>query len=240
MNEFLILTCDESSWVSRKYGRHPYKDRNAAYKRPVSWDVWHNGERIGKVIYAPEKMQWCRMTVAHYAPRYVSGDDQDAYISDEYSTLYAAKMAVLKAYKENGSQPKKRAPDISYLPSGNSDDFYPTPSAIAGRMFKLVNWQDVQSICEPSAGKGDLLDNLKAFIRNARIKIDGHYYSLYDRKDRDIDCIEIDKNLQYILIGKGYRVVHDDFLSYNTRKCYDVILMNPPFAEGDKHLIKAL
>ena len=35
-------------------------------------------------------------------------------------------------------------------------------------------------------------------------------------------------------------MVHDDFLTYRTYKNYDLIVMNPPFADGDKHLIKAL
>lgn len=36
------------------------------------------------------------------------------------------------------------------------------------------------------------------------------------------------------------RVVHDDFLTFETRKQYDLIVMNPPFADGDAHLLKAL
>lgn len=35
-------------------------------------------------------------------------------------------------------------------------------------------------------------------------------------------------------------IVHDDFLTYRTYKKYDLILMNPPFKNGDLHLIKAL
>ena len=35
-------------------------------------------------------------------------------------------------------------------------------------------------------------------------------------------------------------MVHDDFLTFRTYKHYDLILMNPPFADGDKHLLKAL
>ena len=37
-----------------------------------------------------------------------------------------------------------------------------------------------------------------------------------------------------------FHMVHDDFLTYRTYKHYDLIVMNPPFADGDKHLIKAL
>lgn len=35
-------------------------------------------------------------------------------------------------------------------------------------------------------------------------------------------------------------VVHDDFLTFQSRKSYDLIVMNPPFAEGDAHLLKAI
>lgn len=35
-------------------------------------------------------------------------------------------------------------------------------------------------------------------------------------------------------------VVYDDFLKYEPFKEYDLIIMNPPFSEGDKHLIKAI
>lgn len=56
----------------------------------------------------------------------------------------------------------------------------------------------------------------------------------------DIDCVEIDPNLRACLVGKGYRVVHDDFLDFYTRKRYDLVIMNPPFSEGDMHLLHAL
>ncbi len=35
-------------------------------------------------------------------------------------------------------------------------------------------------------------------------------------------------------------VVHDDFLTFQSRKHYDLIVMNPPFADGDAHLLKAI
>lgn len=36
------------------------------------------------------------------------------------------------------------------------------------------------------------------------------------------------------------RCVHDDFLTYRTYMKYDLILMNPPFANGDEHLLRAI
>lgn len=43
-----------------------------------------------------------------------------------------------------------------------------------------------------------------------------------------------------LLKGNEIRVVHDNFLTMHTSKHYDLIVMNPPFNEGDKHLLKAL
>lgn len=35
-------------------------------------------------------------------------------------------------------------------------------------------------------------------------------------------------------------IIHDDFLTYQGHKRYDLIVMNPPFADGDAHLLKAI
>lgn len=56
----------------------------------------------------------------------------------------------------------------------------------------------------------------------------------------DVDCIEIDPNLRSVLKGKGFRVIHDDFLTFQTYKQYDLIAMNPPFSNGEEHLLKDL
>ena len=36
------------------------------------------------------------------------------------------------------------------------------------------------------------------------------------------------------------RVVHDDFLTYHTYTAYELCLMNPPFSNGDIHLLRAM
>ena len=50
------------------------------------------------------------------------------------------------------------------------------------------------------------------------------------------------KKIQHFekLEGKEYHVIHDDFLTYHGQYHYDLIILNPPFNEGDKHLEKAL
>lgn len=114
-----------------------------------------------------------------------------------------------------------------------NNEFYPTPKALLEKIFIGMEWKDIHTVLEPSAGKGDIVQYL---MEHGNISANGYRYS----RELDIDCIEKDSNLQKILVGHGYRVVHDDFLTFRTFKEYDLIVMNPPFSNGDKHLLKAL
>ena len=105
-----------------------------------------------------------------------------------------------------------------------SAEFYPTPKSIATEMWRKLREADVSYVLEPSAGKGDIAD-----IDKDR---------LYGRKAQ-IDTIEIDPELKMILAGKGYSVVHGDFLTFSPSKKYDGIIMNPPFSKGVDHILKA-
>ncbi len=110
-------------------------------------------------------------------------------------------------------------------------DFYPTPSLLIDKMLTGIDVDLVNTVLEPSAGKGDIVKCIKE-------KMD--FANRYSKQEADIDCIEIDPNLRHVLKGEGCRVIHDDFLTYECYKKYDLIIMNPPFSEGDKHLLKAL
>ena len=48
------------------------------------------------------------------------------------------------------------------------------------------------------------------------------------------------KNEVETFFKSGIHIVHDNFLTYDPYKQYDLIVMNPPFSNGDKHLLKAL
>lgn len=113
-------------------------------------------------------------------------------------------------------------------------DFYPTPQNLIDKMLCDIDFSMIKSILEPSAGNGNIVEGLKK-----KEETHNKYYG-YKEYKFDIDCIEIDQNLQHILKGKDYRVVHNDFLTYETWKEYDAIIMNPPFSNGCKHLLKAL
>jgi hypothetical protein len=119
---------------------------------------------------------------------------------------------------------------ISALPQ----DYYPTPRELAIKMLDGINLKEVRTALEPSAGSADLADVLVRMHEAGRNKYKHNGPTL------DLDCIELDEGLRTVLKGKGFKVVHDDFLTFNTTKRYDLILMNPPFSEGDKHLFKAL
>jgi len=114
----------------------------------------------------------------------------------------------------------------------DNKNFYPTPLNLIERMLEEYDGYEnnhtrksskIKTLLEPSAGKGDIVDYIEENWR-----------------DTDIDCIEMDTTLQATLKGKKYRVVYDDFLTYKTYKKYDLIVMNPPFDNGEKHLLKAL
>ncbi len=111
-------------------------------------------------------------------------------------------------------------------------DFYPTPRTLLDKITKEMKWGHIKTVLEPSAGKGDIVEYIKEKSSNFR------GYSCTGITD--IDCIEKDDLLQKTLKGKGLRLVHDDFLTYQTYKHYDLIFMNPPFSSGVKHLLKAL
>ena len=104
--------------------------------------------------------------------------------------------------------------------------FFPTPEALAYTAYKMFNNRNITRLLEPSAGRADLLNP----IINA-----GHGYN----KGR-IDCIELDLDNQAILREKGLNVIDGDFLAFEGRGAfYSHILMNPPFAKGVEHTLKA-
>ena len=73
-------------------------------------------------------------------------------------------------------------------------------------------------------------------------------YEYYNDKTRNYESLpsndlerlkDIDAELN-TFFANGIQIVHDNFLTYNPFKQYDLIIMNPPFSNGDKHLLKAL
>ncbi len=118
-------------------------------------------------------------------------------------------------------------------------ELYPTPEDVARKMTALVDFGKVETILEPSAGNGDLA---AAVIR----AYDIHHYRGFAEKERDpfltevVDVVEIDEKCRAFLKSKKANVIAENFLKLQTFKRYDLIIMNPPFSDGAKHLLKAI
>lgn len=100
-------------------------------------------------------------------------------------------------------------------------DFYPTPEAVTLRMLE---GHDVAGkvILEPSAGKGNMVDVLKA---NGAAEV--------------LTC-EINDDLRTIL-GTKSRVLGADFFAVESHHIshIDYIIMNPPFSNAQDHILHA-
>lgn len=115
-----------------------------------------------------------------------------------------------------------------------NDTFYPTPKELGVGLIDNIKWHEVKNILEPSAGKGNLCELILE-----QVNLDKTIYK-YKNRNIELDCFEINEELKATLKGKGFRVIGSNFLEYNGFKKYDLIVMNPPFIDGDKHLLKAI
>ena len=108
--------------------------------------------------------------------------------------------------------------------------FYPTPGKLIEKMLSKVKGNP-RKILEPQAGKGDIIE---AMLEHR----DSDYNNRFTRGN--ISAIEIDEDLQATLRGKNIKVIDSDFLNYQGADQFDLIIGNPPFDDGDKHLLKAI
>lgn len=114
----------------------------------------------------------------------------------------------------------------------DESEYYPTPPKVARQLFmpylKKVDssyyFKREYSLLEPSAGTGSILDELRESLNDERFTA---------------DVIESNFDMQNTLTGKKYQLIEKDFLKFETRNYYNLILMNPPFSSGTEHLLKA-
>lgn len=115
-----------------------------------------------------------------------------------------------------------------------SNQFFPTTSDVAAEMVEQLEPKSTHKILDPSAGTGVLLEKVQE-------KIGSRHYA------PKMYAIEIDPNLRLILQAKSsdrdtdfnVKVIGSDFLKYDEPISYDRIIMNPPFANGVVHVLKA-
>lgn len=108
--------------------------------------------------------------------------------------------------------------------------FYPTPELLGKFLANRIQ-RPQPPVLEPSAGTGNLIEAFQKV----------HKRGWSDRySDGDFHCIELDAERAATLKGKEFKVIWDDFLTFNPLMPYRTIIMNPPFHDGAKHLLKAL
>ena len=128
-------------------------------------------------------------------------------------------------------------------------DFYPTPDSLAFDM--VFSLREVKSgfttypkpILEPSAGDGALARQVHALAFNVHHDYKTGEVDRYDKekaRSAELDCIELSSDFRAVLKKDGFRVVHDNFLTFRPTTKYAAIVMNPPFSAGAAHLLKAL
>ncbi|WP_018309648.1 DUF4942 domain-containing protein [Cupriavidus sp. UYPR2.512] len=105
--------------------------------------------------------------------------------------------------------------------------FYPTPIDLATRVWKKLKNKHPDRVLEPSAGKGHLL---KAMYDEPQ---------WHGRTYAHVDCCEIDFRHHADLRELGVKIVGHDFLAMESGACYSAIIGNPPFHNGEKHVLKA-
>lgn len=128
-------------------------------------------------------------------------------------------------------------------------DFYPTPDSLAFDMvFSLRETKSgfttyPKPILEPSAGDGALARQIHALAFNVHHDYKTGEVDRYDKdkaRSAELDCIELSSDFRAVLKKNGFRVVHDNFLTFRPTTKYAAIVMNPPFSAGAAHLLKAL
>jgi phospholipid N-methyltransferase len=103
--------------------------------------------------------------------------------------------------------------------------FFPTPPDLIDKLLRDAQIQPGEEVLEPEAGKGDIVDAIRARHPQAKLSL----------------C-EINGTLREFLADKGYDNVMRDFLTdVKPVPQYDCVVMNPPFESGQdiEHVLHA-
>lgn len=92
--------------------------------------------------------------------------------------------------------------------------FFPTPRPVIDRMLELAQIQPEHRVLEPSCGKGDILDAVKA-----------------EYPDIVMHAVEQNRTLADVLAAKGHEVEFGNFFDHGGE--YDRVVMNPPFCSEE-------
>ncbi len=102
--------------------------------------------------------------------------------------------------------------------------YFPTPQVLARSVVELAEIEQGMTVFEPSAGIGNLCDEIARFTDQS-----------------NISCNELQEKNVKTLFEKGYRVTAGDFMSMYPCGSFDRVVMNPPFEKQQdiKHVMFA-
>lgn len=143
-----------------------------------------------------------------------------AYYSDSGQPRDDASPKALKlwALLSGKSEEEQRADEIRQMVAGlqfsKIRSYFPTPFPVIDMMLDYAQIEAGDSVLEPSAGSGDILDSIRDSAPD----------------DVAVTCYEINCTLTNILEAKGYPVHGSDFeRALESDRRYTKVLMNPPF-----------
>jgi phospholipid N-methyltransferase len=139
-------------------------------------------------------------------------------------TQLTAAVEEYKAIKDEIKKPvnpimqkiKKLESDVKFRKIAG---YFPTPKNIIEQMLNHADIREGEKILEPSAGNGNILDSITAYIQANGITA-------------TIEAVEWNYSLREILELKNYNLVSNDFMEYAKYNHYDKIIMNPPFEKN--------
>lgn len=135
-------------------------------------------------------------------------------------------QAALREYLPlRGDRPREdpiKAAERALVGTKPGIDFFPTPPPLAQRMVQLANINPGEHVLEPSAGKGDIADAIRA-------------------AGGKVDAVELSDTLRKVIEAKGHKLVGTDFEAFDSHEQYDAIVMNPPWSGGAdvRHVMRA-
>jgi phospholipid N-methyltransferase len=102
--------------------------------------------------------------------------------------------------------------------SGKDADFYPTPAECLQKFPEIVRAiENAENVLEPTAGLGSMVDVIEEINPDAKITAN----------ELNVDFIPILKKL-----FPGVNVTQENFMEYENKNNFDLIVCNPPFSFG--------
>lgn len=115
--------------------------------------------------------------------------------------------------------------DFDSTPSQDRLQFYVTPPELVARAWSKFRDRSFDRVLDAFAGTGALSETEAG---------DRHW-----RHRNPIDCVELDVAKHPVLRDKGRTVVGLDFFAFEGGEIYSHIVMNPPFNQGARAVLKA-